>query len=52
MPLSKQLQQIWIIKYFATKVGTRDGVVVKTLRYEPVGREFDSRWSHWDFSVT
>ena len=30
----------------------RGGVVVKALRYKPVGRGFDSRWCHWDFSVT
>jgi hypothetical protein len=28
------------------------GVVVKALRYKPTGRGFDSRWCHWDFSVT
>jgi hypothetical protein len=22
------------------------------LRYKPEGRGFDSRWSHWDFSLT
>ena len=22
------------------------------LRYNPAGREFDSRWCHWNFSVT
>ena len=24
----------------------------KTLRYKPAGRGFDSRWCHWNFSVT
>ena len=28
------------------------GVVVKALRYKPSGRGFDSRWCHWNFSVT
>jgi hypothetical protein len=28
------------------------GVVVKALRYKPAGRGFDSRWCHWNFSVT
>ena len=32
--------------------GARGGVVVKALRYKPAGREFDSRWCHWNFSVT
>jgi len=30
----------------------RDGIVVKALRYKPAGRGFDSRWRHWNFSVT
>jgi hypothetical protein len=33
-------------------VGVRGGVVVKALRYKPAGRGFDSRWCHWNFSVT
>ena len=32
--------------------GARGGVVVKALRYKLVGRGFDSRWLHWNFSVT
>jgi hypothetical protein len=24
----------------------------EALRYKPEGRGFDSRWSHWNFSVT
>ena len=32
--------------------GVRGGVVVKVLRYKPAGRGFDSRWCHWNFSVT
>ena len=26
--------------------------LVEALRYKPEGRGFDSRWSHWSFSVT
>jgi len=26
--------------------------VVKALRYKPAGRGFDSRWCHWNVSVT
>jgi hypothetical protein len=26
--------------------------LVEALRYKPEGRRFDSRWSHWNFSVT
>ena len=29
----------------------RRGVVVKALRYKPAGREFDSLWCNWNFSV-
>jgi hypothetical protein len=32
--------------------GARGGAVVKALRYKPAGRGFDSRWCHWNFSVT
>ena len=32
--------------------GARGGVVVKALRYKPAGRGFNSRWCHWNFSVT
>ena len=38
--------QIWVY------VGQRGGVVVKALGYKPAGRRFDSRWCHWNFSVT
>jgi hypothetical protein len=30
----------------------RGGAVVAALRYKPAGREFDSRWCHWNFSLT
>ena len=30
----------------------RGGTVVKVLCYESVGRWFDSKWCHWDFSLT
>jgi len=32
--------------------GARGGVVFEALRYKPVGRGFDSRWCHWNFSMT
>jgi hypothetical protein len=34
------------------QVGARGGVVVKALRYKPADGGFDSRWCHWNFSVT
>jgi len=32
--------------------GARGGLVVKALRYKLAGCGFDSRWCHWNFSVT
>ena len=32
--------------------GARGGVVVKALRYKPAGHGLDSRWRHWNLSVT
>jgi len=26
--------------------------LVEALRYKPEGREFDSQWCHWNFSLT
>ena len=33
-------------------MGECSNIVVKALRYKPAGRGFDSRWCHWNFSVT
>ena len=33
-------------------VGDGGGTVVKVLRYKSEGRWFDSRWCHWNFSLT
>jgi hypothetical protein len=38
--------------YQRTTHGARGGVVVMALRYKTAGRGFDSRWCHWNFSVT
>ena len=43
------VQILFIYLYF---IGVRGGIVVKALRYKPAGRGFDSRWCHWNFSVT
>ena len=32
--------------------GDRGGTVVKVLRYKSEGRLFESRWCHWNFSLT
>ena len=42
-------QEIFLVHIFTR---ARGGVVVKALRYKPAGRGFDSRWCHWNFSVT
>jgi hypothetical protein len=40
------------IKNVIGHVGDRGGTVVKLLRYKSEGRWFDSRWCHWNFSLT
>ena len=35
-----------------TQDGDRGGTVVKVLCYKSEGRWFDSRWCHWNFSLT
>ena len=27
-------------------------LLVQALRYKPEGRQFDSQWCHWNFSLT
>jgi predicted RNA methylase len=48
MFIANQLYQDFIRK----KYGERGGAVVEALRYKPEGRGFDSRWCHWNFSLT
>ena len=47
---------VYVFLFFVCSVqynwGARGGVVVKALHYKPAGRGFDSRWFHWNFSVT
>jgi hypothetical protein len=55
-PYCKNLpgNEVWGITdvYFKNQ-GTADGdTVVKVLRYKSEGRWFDSRWCHWNFSLT
>ena len=35
-----------------SKVGHGVAQLVEALRYKPEGRGFDSRWRHWNFSLT
>ena len=41
-----------LLQLIPVTIGARGGVVVKALCYKPAGRGFDSRWCHWNFSVT
>jgi hypothetical protein len=34
------------------KEGQAVAQLVEALRYKPEGRGFDSRWCHWNFSLT
>jgi hypothetical protein len=40
------------ILYFYITWGARGGAVAEALRYKPEGRGIDSRWCHWNFSLT
>jgi hypothetical protein len=33
-------------------IGASGGAVVEALRYKPKSRGIDSRWCHWNFSLT
>jgi hypothetical protein len=37
---------------YTVKNGARGGAVVEALRYNPEGHRIDSRWCHWNFSLT
>jgi hypothetical protein len=41
--------KLWVFKSCGL---ARGDVVVKAVHYKPAGREFDSRWCHWNFSMT
>jgi hypothetical protein len=43
------LRQIIIYTYVT---GARGGAMFEALRYKPEGRGIDSRWCHWNFSLT
>ena len=34
------------------QLGDAVAQLVEALRYKPEGRGFDSRWCHWNFSLT
>jgi hypothetical protein len=39
-------------KIYTFMTEARGGGVFEALRYKPAGREFDSRFCNWNFSVT
>ena len=39
-------------KKFVSTRGHAVAHLVEALRYRPEGRGFDSRWCHWNFSLT
>ena len=43
---------VYLYLYYKQYNEASGGVVVKALRYKPVGRGFDSRCCYWNFSVT
>ena len=49
MVTAAAIGRVWHLYMCISAVG---GAVVKVLRYKSEGRWFDSRWFHWNFSVT
>ena len=47
-----KVQYVTVIKTPTCFGGALGGVVVKELWYKSAGRGFDSRWCHWNFSLT
>jgi hypothetical protein len=47
-----EMQWLSLLNWALYRVGARRGAVVKTLRYKSEGRGIDSRWCHWNFSLT
>jgi hypothetical protein len=43
---------MYIYIYIHTYTGVRGGAVVEAQRYKPDDRGIDSRWCHWNFSLT
>ena len=50
MKISKM--EVWCRIHLAFSRLEIGSTVVKVLRYKSEGRWFDSRWSHWNFSLT
>ena len=48
----QELRMNWILLAVGDVVGTAVAQLVEALRYKSEGRGFDSRWCHWNFSLT
>ena len=51
LPILRQ-ERTFIYGRFCYQWGHAVAQLVEALRYNPVGRGFDSRWCHWNFSLT
>ena len=40
------------LTFYIRRMGYAVAQLVEALRYKPEGRGFDSRWCHWNFSLT
>jgi len=49
-----QIGDGWAEVFYISNLCVRHAVaqLVEALRYKPEGRGFDSRWCHWNFSLT
>ena len=52
IPKATNTHSEYVIFLFHYNNGDRGGTVVKVLCYKSEGRWFDSRWCHWNFSLT
>ena len=46
------IENLHFCKQRIVKWGHAVAQLVEALRYKPEGRGFDSRWCHWNFSLT
>jgi len=50
--LKNRLVSLIYLPFVPLSEGDRGSTVVKVLYYKSEGRWFDSRWCHWNFSLT
>ena len=50
--LFKHFSSLLFLRWFLYLWGNAVAQLVEALRYKPEGRGFDSRWCHWNFSLT